>query len=100
MDLLPKELKKLMPAFDSTSELESGEIPIIAKFFTPDSSWTWYATEGEEEGEDFVFFGLVDGIEREWGYFSLSELTSVTGPMNLPVERDIYFTNKKIKDIE
>ncbi len=38
-----------------------------------------------------MFFGLVDGFERELGYFSLSELESVHGPYGVGIERDLYF---------
>jgi len=73
---------------------------VIVKFFTPDSSWTWYAVEGEETSGtdehgnpwiDWNFFGLVDGLEKEWGYFTLSELAEAIGPMGLHIERDMYF---------
>ena len=67
-----------------------------AKFFTPDSNWTWYASEFD--GED-IFFGLVSGLELELGYFSLSELQSVTGPLGLPIERDIHFEPKKLGEL-
>lgn len=67
--------------------------PVVhCKFFTPWSSWTWFATEGEQKGEDFIFFGYVIGHEKEWGYFSLNELSSVKGPFGLKIERDIHFT--------
>ena len=37
--------------------------PIVhTKFFTPDSNWTWYVTEGETEEDDFRFFGYVCGM--------------------------------------
>jgi len=63
--------------------------PVLqAKFFTPDSNWTWYASEFD--GED-LFFGLVQGLEEEWGYFSLTELQTVRGPFGLLVERDRGF---------
>ena len=58
------------------------------KFFTPDSSWTWYASEFD--GED-TFFGLVSGFEVELGYFSLRKLQEVKGPLGLQIERDIHF---------
>ena len=65
------------------------------KFFTPDSSWTWYVFEGEEDAiGDWTFFGLVDGHEKELGYFTLSELQEVRGSLRLPVERDMYFKGK------
>jgi hypothetical protein len=66
------------------------------KFFTPDSSWCWYASEFD--GED-IFFGLVSGLEVELGYFSLSELKSVKGPMGLPIERDLYYEPKSFKEL-
>jgi hypothetical protein len=58
------------------------------KFFISDAQWTWYASEFD--GED-IFFGLVIGLEIELGYFSLSELKSVKGPLGLPIERDLHF---------
>ena len=61
---------------------------MIVKFFTPDSVWTWYASEFD--GDD-LFFGWVDGIEQEPGYFCLSELQAARGPFGLHIERDINF---------
>jgi hypothetical protein len=61
------------------------------KFFTPDSNWTWYASEFD--GED-LFFGLVVGLETELGYFSLKELQEVHGPLGLQIERDLCFEPK------
>jgi hypothetical protein len=70
---------------------------VIVKFFTPDSSWTWYVAEGElQQSGDWMFFGLVDGLEKEWGYFTLSELQAVRGRLGLPVERDMYFDGGQI----
>ena len=47
MQLLPQELRMQLP---SLYEQENIKDPIVhVKFFTPDSSWTWYVTEGEEE---------------------------------------------------
>lgn len=36
-------------------------------------------------------FGLVVGLEKEFGYFLLSELESVKGPLGLKIERDRYW---------
>jgi Protein of unknown function (DUF2958) len=44
------------------------------------------------DGYPRLCFGLVDGHERELGYFSLDELEDVRGSMGLRVERDLYFT--------
>jgi hypothetical protein len=45
----------------------------------------------EQEDGDWLFFGLVDGMEREWGYFVLSELQSIKGPFGLTIERDLHY---------
>ena len=103
MKLLTKELRKKLPPIGSTDG--AGEEAIAqVKFFTPDSSWTWYAVEGgpvlDEEGNevDYELFGLVYGQEREMGYFLLSELESVKGPLGLAIERDLYFTPRPLSE--
>ena len=89
MELLTAELRKCLPPLYAQ---EKNKDPVVhAKFFTPDSSWTWYVTEGSEEEGDFIFFGYVIGLDEEWGYFSLAELTAARGPLGLPIERDLYF---------
>lgn len=89
MKLLTPELRQKLPALGT----QDGNLNphVYAKFFTPDSNWTWYVTEGRSEGEDFRFFGYVCGFENEWGFFLLSELESVRGPFGLRIERDLYF---------
>jgi hypothetical protein len=52
----------------------------------------------EFDGED-TFFGLVEGQEKELGYFSLAELSSVRGPMGLAIERDLHWTPKTLAEI-
>ena len=103
MKLLTKELRKKLPPIGSTDG--AGEEAVAqVKFFTPDSSWTWFAVEGgpvlDEEGNevDFELFGLVYGQEREMGYFLLSELESVKGPLGLAIERDLYFTPRPLSE--
>ncbi len=89
MKLLTQELRRRLPALYSQ---ENTKDPIVhAKFFTPDSNWTWFATEASEEEGDVRFFGYVIGHEEEWGYFILSELESARGPLGLPIERELYF---------
>jgi hypothetical protein len=87
MKLLTAEIRRALPPLGSTEALGM-DAPIIVKFFTPTSSWTWYATEFD--GAD-TFFGLVVGFEKELGYFSLSELESVQGLYGVGIERDLYF---------
>ncbi len=89
--LTPQLLASLPPLYAQ----ENVPDPVVyAKFFMPDmpdSNWTWYVTEGEADEDDFRFFGYVRGMEEEWGYFVLSELESVRGPLGLEIERDLYF---------
>jgi hypothetical protein len=87
MKLLTKEIRRRLPPLYENEERGLDGLAIV-KFFTPDSSWTWYASEFD--GED-LFFGLAVGFEPELGYFRLSELKSVRGKLGLPVERDRFF---------
>jgi len=96
MKLLTEEIKKKIPAL-YTSQEQEGPQKFVCKFFDPCGSWTWYVMEGEEKGSgDWLFYGLVDGHEKEWGYFWLSELESVKGPLGIGIERDIFFENEEI----
>ena len=95
MKLLTQEIRRKLPALREQED-KGGKAVVHVKFFTPDSSWTWYATEFD--GED-TFFGLVDGHEKELGYFSLKELESVCGALGLPIERDLYWQPKTLEEI-
>ena len=96
MKLLTDELIKTLPPLYSTENVKD---PLIqCKFFTPDSSWSWYVLEFDKTNE--IFFGYVCGLERELGYFSLAELESVKGQLGLGVERDISFKPTKLSVIK
>ena len=95
MELLTKELREQLPPLYS-QEHEPDPF-MLCKYFTPDSTWTWYACEFD--GED-VFFGYVVGFEQELGYFLLSELTHARGPLGLPIERDIHFIPMRLSEVK
>lgn len=96
MELLDGVSRAALP--DLYSGEEKGLDAIVpVKFFTPDAQWTWYPSE--YDGED-TFFGLVSGMEVELGYFSVTELESVRGPLGLPVERDLYFTPQTLRELQ
>jgi len=98
MKLLTKEiLSKLPPLY---SQENNPDPTVWVKFFDPTGSWTWYATEGSAEGEDFYFFGLVQGFEDELGMFSLKELTKFRGKFGLGIERDRYFKPVPLSQIK
>ena len=94
MELLTKEVRGKLPPLYSQEEVK--DPMVICKFFFPDFSWTWYAIEFD--GTD-QFYGLVDGFEKELGYFSLTELMSNRGKLGLPIERDRYFTPCRLSEV-
>ena len=109
MKLLTKALVRKLPVL--YSQEDNPDPMVVCKFFTPDAGWTWYAIEGspvdengyydtDKEKVDFVFFGLVAGLEVELGYFSLSELKSIRGKYGLPVERDLSFEPTRLSAIK
>lgn len=96
MPLLTDEIRERLPALYSQEEKGLDALAQV-KFFTPDSDWTWFASEFD--GDD-TFFGLVIGFEIELGSFSLSELEAVRGPLGLPIERDLHFEPKSLKALK
>lgn len=98
MQLLTAELLTQLPAI--YAQTENPDPIVYAKFFTPDAGWTWFVTEGQEDEDDFTFFGYVKGHCLELGYFSLKELLSAQGPMKLPVERDLFFESAPWSEVK
>ena len=104
MKLLTEEIRRKLPPLYS-QDGKGGKALVYLKFFTPDSGFSWWITEGspitDESGAevDFQFFGLVEGQFKELGYVNLSELESVNGPMGLPIERDLYWQPKTLQEI-
>lgn len=96
MQLLTKEIEKTLPALYSQDNVAD---PICSlKFFTPDSSFTWFILEGgEQEDGNWLFFSKVVSHlcpEGELGYVLLSQLEEVRGSLGLPVERDLWWQAK------
>jgi hypothetical protein len=98
MQLLPAELREQIPKLYSQEKVNTQDKIVYAKFFFPAADWTWFVTEGEDEGDDFVFFGFVKGFEEEWGYFTLNELQSINIQL-LKVERDLHFKPDKFSKV-
>ena len=86
--LIPKTLLSDIPdLYQTEGQLD----PIIrVKLFTPDSCFTWYVIELSKADLN-TCYGFVEGLESELGYFTLSELESVHGPLGLAIERDLSF---------
>jgi hypothetical protein len=68
--LMPQALLERMPKLYATEDIKDPLIQV--KYFYPAFSWTWYGIEFD--GHDKMF-GMVDGFERELGYFRLKELS-------------------------
>lgn len=96
--LLTKALAAKLPPLYANEEKPAAEVKVIAKFFAPWNNWTWYATEFDPEKG--LFFGLVEGLEKELGYFQLAELEAVRGPWGLTIERDRHFRPVTLAEIQ
>jgi len=95
MMLLTKQLRQQLPPLYSQENV--ADPLVIAKFFTPDAQWTWYAIEFD--GKD-LFLGYVIGPFPELGYFSLRELEAIRGHLGLPVERDRFFRPCRLSEVQ
>ena len=110
MKLLTKAIERRLPPLYSQ---ENKVDPMVhAKFFAPDSGWTWFVTEGSEEPNaplvgtvkkfrcDVRFFGFVISNEKEWGYFMLSGLMAYhSSRFGLGIERDMYFKPGRFSEV-
>ncbi len=92
VNLLDSISRDKLPELYSQEEKGMDAMALV-KLFTPDSSWTWYVSEFD--GLDLLY-GLVIGLEVEFGYTSLNELKSIRGPLGLQIERDIFFEPKTL----
>lgn len=96
MKLLTAELRKSLPPLYSQEHVADPMIRV--KFFDPCGSATWYGLEFD--GND-TFFGYVTGFgSDELGYFSLSELEAIRGPLGIGIERDLYFTPVPLSSVK
>lgn len=97
MKLMTSDLRKKFPVIGATEGVDPGSVRVMAKYFDPTGSATWYAVEFDGKDQFFGWAELFPGC-GEYGYFSLQELQSVRGPLGLGIERDLYF-DKTMADI-
>ena len=95
--LLSHEQLQLIPNLYETENQE--EKICYVKLFLPNSNWTWYIIEINKQDNN-TCFGFVDGLEQELGYFSLSELESISDSYGLKAELDISFKATKLSKIK
>ncbi|PTT76539.1 MULTISPECIES: DUF2958 domain-containing protein [unclassified Chryseobacterium] len=96
MKLITETLEKRFAEIGDQSEIDNPVI--IAKFFNPCGSQTWYAVEYNPENH--ICYGYVTGMwEDEWGTFSIDELEAVQLPFAMTIERDIYFKEIRFREL-
>jgi len=96
MMLLTKANLEALPPLGSQDGKGEDAVAQV-KFFAPWTSWTWWASEYDPATR--TFFGLVEGLETELGYFTLDELESIKGPGGLRVERDLWFKPVPMREL-
>jgi hypothetical protein len=91
-------LEAVLPALYSTENVPNNKkiVPIHITHTT--LGWHWFPIEGGAEGDDFVMFGLVIGLDVEFGYFSLNELNTVDATMDAAWHNGRYITAQEILD--
>ena len=70
---------------------------VVAKFFDPVGSWTWYLMNKDPESGYFCV--IVDGMAVEMGSFMIEELQDLELPMGLGIERDTSFESITAKEL-
>jgi hypothetical protein len=64
MKLLTPELLASLPPLCSQEKVPD---PVVhAKFFTADSNWTWYVTEGEADGDSTEMISVSSATSAAW----------------------------------
>lgn len=96
-NLMTDEMLERVPELYAQEDVALADKQVHAAYIIPfRSNWTWYMTEYDRESGDT--FGLVLGIEPEWGYFNLEELKELNA-QRLILE-DFPKTFREFKDIE
>ena len=96
-NLMTDEMLERVPELYEQEKISLAEKEVHAAYIIPfRSNWTWYMTEYDRESGDA--FGLVLGIEPEWGYFNINELKELNA-QRLILE-DFPKTFRELKDTE
>ena len=87
MELLTKIIKE--EAEKQFTKADDMSQKVVAKFFDPMGSWTWYLMNKDPESD--YCWGIVKGNAVEMGSFGLNELQEYTSQFGLGIERDTSF---------
>lgn len=110
MQLMTQELENKLKEFPLYSQDGKGDkAEVVIKYFNPVGAGTWYVLEGEKQKNgDYLFFGYVELLEGEYGYFSLRELQNIKIPLKINgrtvdtmrIERDLYSELRTIGEMK
>ena len=78
----------------SPDSIPAGEKKILAIVDSLGLGWTWTIYQAEFDGDNNMFFGLVNGFEAELGYFTLHDL------MTDGVMADVSYDGVHGEDVE
>jgi hypothetical protein len=96
MQLLTKAItKKAMNQYLMAKDMKQ---TVVAKYFDPTGSWSWYLMNMEDESGDYAW-GIVKGYELEIGSFSIAEMMEIQLPFGLGIERDINWVPKPAHEV-
>ena len=98
MTLLTQEILRNIPALYSQENVEDPTVWV--KYFTPDSGWSWLATEYDPE--ERLFFGfVVSGLDPSFHdlcFWTLDDLETSRGSLGHPIERDSSWTPRILSE--
>lgn len=98
MLMMTKAIQRQLPELYGQEKV--ADPMVYCKYFGigPFSGWRWYATEFDPTDE--MFFGLVNGEERELGYFTLKEFKDANQRAGyLVIQRDLHFKPCRLSEV-
>lgn len=102
--LLPDSLRRRFVELGEQDDTDDSKVIVAAHYFLPGAAWDWYAVALFDgllfAGPGDAFFGLVKGLDMEFGYFSLAELESARSPLGTRVERDLYWRECSLRELK
>ena len=96
-NLMPDSIRKQLPKLYATENQLIGDKTAYARYFFPLGAYTAYLLEYDPK-ERLGFGAVTMGYGWELGYISLDEMEEVK-IHGLGIERDLYFTPKKLHEI-